>query len=77
MKIRPLWQKMVYPFAGFALIIFGIIMMGFVALVPGFPFLIIGIPLAACIHPKLEQAVERYMQKIGHKIKDKWNRKTS
>jgi len=76
MRIRPLWQRVFYPIVGGMLIFFGAVM-GLVPGVPGFPFIIIGISLAACMHPRLELAVRRYMHKVGHAIKAKLNLKRS
>jgi uncharacterized membrane protein YbaN (DUF454 family) len=50
---RPLWQRLIYPFIGFILIILGIILW-LTPVVMGFPLIIIGLPLLFCFHPRLE-----------------------
>lgn len=70
---RPLWQRIAYPFAGIILIILGII--GWLLpIVPGFPLILIGVPLVACFHPKLEHAVRAKMRTIGQAIKRRFKK---
>jgi uncharacterized membrane protein YbaN (DUF454 family) len=65
LRFRPLWQRFAYPFVGIILIILGII--GWLLpVVPGFPLIIIGLPLLFCFHPRLELRVRKLMQRLGH-----------
>ena len=73
LKPRPLWQRVLYPIIGGILIILGIV--GWIVpVIPGFPLIIIGIPLVACFNSRLELWMRRKMHNIGHKIKEKIHR---
>jgi uncharacterized membrane protein YbaN (DUF454 family) len=76
LRTRPFWQRIVYPIVGIICIVLGIV--GWIIpVVPGFPLLIIGIPLAACIHPRLELWMRRKMHNITQSIKNKFRRHAS
>ncbi|OHB55665.1 MAG: hypothetical protein A2Y07_08955 [Planctomycetes bacterium GWF2_50_10] len=70
LKIRPLWQRLFYPLIGSTLIFIGMAL-GLVPLIPGFPLVIIGLPLVACVHPRLELWVRRRLHHLYHKLSDK------
>jgi len=70
LRPRPLWQRVIYPIIGGILIIAGLICW-VMPVIPGFPLIIIGIPLVACFHPRIELWVRRQMHRIGHAIMKK------
>jgi hypothetical protein len=74
LRFRPLWQRFAYPLIGIILIFLGII--GWlVPVVPGFPLIIIGLPLLFCFHPRLELRVRNYLQRLGRFLMNKIRRK--
>jgi uncharacterized membrane protein YbaN (DUF454 family) len=70
LRPRPLWQRLVYPLVGVVLVVVGVILW-IMPVVPGFPLIIIGVLLCACLHPRLELWVRRQMHVIGHAIRQK------
>ena len=73
-KIRPIWQRIVYPFIGTILILIGLLGL-ILPVMPGMIFVLAGIPLVACIHPKLEYWVKHEMHIAFTKIKEKLRHK--
>jgi uncharacterized membrane protein YbaN (DUF454 family) len=60
---RPLWKKIIYPIAGFLLILLGII--GWLLpVVPGFPFLIMGVPLLFFYNRTYERKARSLIKKL-------------
>jgi uncharacterized membrane protein YbaN (DUF454 family) len=70
LRPRPLWQRVVYPSIGLILILIGLIG-SILPVLPGFPFVLVGIPLFACFHPKFELWVRRKMHAVYESIKRK------
>lgn len=73
-KIRPLWQRFIYPFVGLILIIVGIILW-IIPVVAGFPLIIIGFPLLFCFNLKIENRVRCYMHSLFETAVKKFKRK--
>jgi uncharacterized membrane protein YbaN (DUF454 family) len=71
---RPLWQRLLYPFIGFILVILGVILW-LMPVVPGFPLFIIGVPLLFCFHPRIELWSRRKLHAIGQSLKNTFKRK--
>jgi SAM-dependent methyltransferase len=73
LRPRPLWQRLLYPFIGAILIILGIILW-ITPVVPGFPLIIIGVPLLFCFHSRLELWFRRKMHAVRLAIMNKVKR---
>ena len=74
LRCRPLWQRIIYPVIGAILIVLGII--GWlVPIIPGFPLIIIGLPLFVCINPRFELWARRLMRKMGQAVKKRFRKK--
>lgn len=71
---RPLWQRLFYPIIGFILIIIGI-SLWIMPVIPGFPLIIIGLPLLFCFHSRLERWMRNEMHTIGQSLKNTFKRK--
>jgi uncharacterized membrane protein YbaN (DUF454 family) len=76
LRCRPLWQRVIYPAVGVVLVIFGIIFW-LVPVVPGFPLIIIGLPLLFCFHPRVELLFRQHLKRLGRflmkKLRKKYN----
>lgn len=74
---RPLWQRVVFPMLGLALVILGIVGCVF-PIVPGIPFLLVGLPLVFCFSHRWETRSRELMQtaieRCGHRFR-RWRRK--
>ncbi|MBA4388914.1 MAG: hypothetical protein C0404_13105 [Verrucomicrobia bacterium] len=63
LKRRPLYQRILLPIAGILLIITGIIGM-LLPLMPQWPFIILGIPLALSFHHKTEAWGRKHTNRV-------------
>ena len=75
LRCRPLWQRLIYPIVGIMFIILGIITW-LIPIVPGFPLIIIGLPLLFCFHQPFELRMRKYLRILGHFIMKKIRKKT-
>jgi uncharacterized membrane protein YbaN (DUF454 family) len=64
---RPLWQRIMLPIVGAVFFIIGIIGWLF-PIVPGFPFLIIGLPMLFCFNRRYELRMRKLLRKISCSI---------
>jgi hypothetical protein len=74
LRPRPIWQRLIYPFAGIILIILGIVLW-ITPVVMGFPLIIIGVPLVLCFHPRLELWGRKKIKAIHQSLKSKFKHK--
>lgn len=73
---RPLWKRIIYPIVGAVLIILGIA--GWlVPIVPGFPLIIVGLPLLFFFNQRFECCMRGYIRGIGHFIMKRMKKKRS
>ncbi|MBN2145162.1 MAG: hypothetical protein JW774_11110 [Candidatus Aureabacteria bacterium] len=60
---RPLWKKILYPLIGIGLILMGIV--GWIIpVIPGFPLIIIGVPLLFFFNRTYERKAKHLIKKI-------------
>jgi uncharacterized membrane protein YbaN (DUF454 family) len=74
LRFRPLWQRFAYPIVGLILISLGLLLW-MLPIVPGFPLIIIGLPLLFCFHPRVELRMRLLLRRLGHLIMKKIRKK--
>ena len=62
-KMRPLWQRLVYPLFGLLLVAVGLVGWA-LPFVPGVPLVIAGLPLLVCFWPCAERRVQNLVKSV-------------
>ncbi len=75
MKGRPLWQRIILPVVGTIFFIIGIIVW-LIPVLPGFPFLIIGLPMIFCFNRRYELGMRKLLRKISRSLIKKMQKKS-
>ena len=71
-RLRPLWQRILFAFAGGILTLLGVGMLFTPG--PGIPVLLIGVPMLLCVHPKLERRAHAWTARIREKIRSRFRK---
>jgi len=73
-KKRKIGNHFIYPVVGIILVILGAILW-LLPVIPGFPLIIIGLPLLFCFHPRIEFLFHRYLKSLGRFLMKKIRKK--
>jgi hypothetical protein len=74
-RLRPLWQRILFALAGSILILLGVVMLFTPG--PGIAVLLIGVPLFVCVHPKLERRARAWADRMRQKLRARFGKRNA